>query len=150
MKIGFFETTAILQEKIRKEKSSFSFKEPLLLEPVRYGEAYDLVLSDKPYLPDPPFFRCAICLVPGSAEPVPPIPGGILLRGGMNREDPVTFSSIGDDTAMLCLQQEIFFQGKSVVPFEKKVPFDRNFSLYKNLASSFTFSLAEFMLAEEL
>lgn len=150
MKIGFFETTAILQEKIRKEKSSFPLGEKLFLEPVRYGGEYDLVLSDKPYLPNPPSFRSFLCLVPGSAEPILPMQGVILLRGGMNREDPVTFSSIGDDTAMLCLQQELFFGGKSIVPFEKKVPFDRNFSLYKNLASSFTFSLAEFMFAEEL
>ncbi len=149
MKIGFFETTAILQEKIRKEKSLFRWGDQIFLEPIRYGNAYDLVLSDKPYLPNPLSFQSFICLVPGSAEPIPPIPNGILLRGGMNREDPVTFSSIGDDTAMLCLQQEIFIKGKSVVPFEKKVPFDRNFSLYKNLASSFTLSLAELMFAEE-
>jgi hypothetical protein len=150
MKIGFFETTAILQEKIQKEKNAFPFGEKLFLEPIRYGGEYDLVLSDKPYLPDPPYFRTFLCLIPGSAEPVLPIPHSILLRGGMNQEDPVTFSSIGDDTAMLCLQQEIFLMGKSIVPFEKKVPFDRNFSLYKNLASSFTFSLTELMFAEEL
>ncbi len=150
MKIGFFETTPILQERIRKEKASFVLGERIFLEPIRYGGEYDLVLSDKPYLPNPPIFRFSICLIPGSSEPIPPFREGILLRGGMSREDPVTFSSIGDDTAMLCLQQEIFLRGKSVVPFEKKVPFDRNFSLYKNLAASFTFSLAELMFAEEL
>ena len=78
------------------------------------------------------------------------VPAGVFLTGGMRNFDPVTFSSIGDDTAMLCLQQEIFWKGKSVVPFEKKVPFDRDFSLYKNLAASFAFCLAEALFLEDL
>ena len=150
MTIGFFETTPILQEKIRKEEAYHFLKEKLHLEPISFGKEYDLVLSDKAYLPNPLFFRCGICLVPGTAENLPIIPQGILLSGGMSREDSITFSSIGEDSAMLCLQKEIFLGGKSIVPFEKKVLFDRNFSLYKNLASAFTFCLAQFMFAEEL
>ncbi len=150
MKIGFFETTPILQERIKSEKADHPLGKDLFLEPVRYGGRYDLVLSDRNYLPSPLFFQSAVCLVPGTFENLPPFSGGVLLRGGMNREDAVTFSSIGEDSAMLCLQKEIFFGGKSIVPFEKKVFFDRNFTLYKNLAASFAFSLAELMFAEEI
>lgn len=51
---------------------------------------------------------------------------------------------------MLCVQQEIFLRGKNIVPFERKVRFDRNFSLYKNLATGFALSLAQILFTEEL
>ena len=51
---------------------------------------------------------------------------------------------------MLWVQQEICLNGKSILPFEKKVRFDRNFSLYKNLATGFALSLAQILFTEEL
>ena len=51
---------------------------------------------------------------------------------------------------MLCLQQEIRLGGRNIVPFEKKVVFNRNFSLYKNLATGFALSLARILFTEEL
>ena len=113
------------------------------------GNSYDLVLWDKNFLPENLSFQSEIFLVPGSAR-ISALPRiGQVLTGGMNREDAVSFSSIGEEEALLCLGQEIFFQKRSIVPFEQKVSFDRNFSLYKNLATGFALSLLTQVFTEE-
>ena len=155
MRIGFWETTPILQECLRRRAAYHPLGNRIVPEQARHGATYDLFLSDRVFLPDPFPFHTEIGLIPGSARGRDGgallLPReGVFLTGGMRNFDPVTFSSIGDDTAMLCLQQEIFWKGKSVVPFEKKVPFDRDFSLYKNLAASFAFCLAEALFLEDL
>lgn len=150
MKIGLFETLPILQEKLKAERIALPFGGKIILEDARKGKDYDLILSDKSYLPEPSPFRAQVYLVPGSAH-IGTLPEeGILLTGGMNRADAVSFSSIGEEEAMLCLQQEICFHGQSIMPFEKKVRFDRNFSLYKNLAAGFALSLAHLLFVEDL
>ena len=149
------ETMPILQECLRRRATRHPLGDRMVLDRARYGASYDLFLSDRSFLPDPFPFHVEIGLIPGAGrgrdgEAILFPREGVFLTGGMKCADPVTFSSIGDDTAMLCLQQEIFWKGKSIVPFEKKVPFDRNFTLYKNLAASFAFCLAEVLFLEDL
>lgn len=150
MKIGFFETLPILQQKLTKEFSRDFVGKNLILEAVREKEDYDLVLCDKNYFPASPPFRGKIYLVPGSARILSLPTEGILLTGGMNREDAVSFSSIGEESGMICLEKEIFLEGRSIFPYECKVPFDRSFSLYKNIASGFARSLITQLFTEEL
>lgn len=150
MKIGFWETLPILQNKAEKELSSSPFREKIFIEKVREEGVYDLVLCDKSYFPSHPSFESRIYLIPGSAHVPSPPEKGVLLTGGMNREDGVSFSSIGEKSAFLCLEREIFLGKKSIVPFETKVPFDRNFSLYKNIAWGFAQALITLFFTEEL
>ena len=147
MKIGFFEDVPVLEDKLKKVLAS---QKGLLLEAVKSGERYDIVLCDKNYFPDKASFESRIYLVPGSARILALPEEGILLTGGMNREDAVSFSSIGETSALLCLGKEIFLHKKNIFPFEMKVPFDRSFSLYKNLAVGFALSLITLIFTEEL
>ncbi len=149
MKIGFFETIPILQAKLEKELSASPFRESVFLEKAKGGSSYHILLCDKNYLPENLPFQSEIFLVPGSLS-LPHFPQkGQVLSGGMNREDAVSFSSIGESEAMIYLGQEILIQKKSIMPFEQKVPFDRNFSLYKNLATGFVLSLLTQVFTEE-
>ena len=149
MKIGFWENIPVLQNKVEKCLALSPYKEKLFWEAARWDEEYDLVLCDKNYFSQKAP-KSEVYLVSGSAKIFSQGERGILLTGGMNREDSVSFSSIGEDTALICLQREIFLKGKSIVPFEMKVPFDRNFSLYKNIASGFTQALITQFFTEEL
>ncbi len=150
MKIGFLENLPVLQEKLEKDLKNLPFRKELVLESAREEGDYDLLLCDKNYLPASLPFQSKIFLVPGSAR-VPVLPEkGIFLTGGMNREDAVSFSSIGENCAFLCLEKEIFLPKKSILPFEQKIPFDRNYSLYKNLATGFAKILVTLIFTEEL
>lgn len=150
MRIGLMETLPILREKIKAERIRYPYGGKLIVENVRKDARYDLILSDKRYFPRAFPGTAEIFLVPGSSDPCPLPPQGILLTGGMAHCDAVSFSSIGEDEALLCVQQEICLRGKNIEPFETKVRFDRNFSLYKNLASGFAFSLARILFTEEI
>ena len=150
MKIGFWETLPILQSKMEREISLSPFREQIQTEKARENAFYDLILCDKNYFPSQIPFQSGIYLIPGSARIFSPPEKGILLTGGMNREDSVSFSSIGEEEALLCLEREIFLGEKSIVPFEMKVPFDRSFSLYKNIASGFARTLITLFFTEEL
>ncbi len=149
MRIGLLETVPVLREKLRSERILYPFGGKLIVESVHRDARYDLILSDKKHFHRLPY-HASVFLIPGIAES-PVIPNrGILLTGGMSHSDSVSFSSIGEEEAMLCLQQEIRLGGRNIVPFEKKVVFNRNFSLYKNLATGFALSLAEILFSEEL
>lgn len=150
MKIGCFEKIPVLQNKLKKELSLSPFEKEILLEKARDGKKYDLILWDQNYFPSRLPFQSHIFLVPGSAKIFALPEKGLLLTGGMNREDPVSFSSIGEEEALLCLGREIFLREKSLFPFEMKVPFDRNFSLYKNMALGFARTLVTLFFTEEL
>lgn len=148
MKIGFWENIPVLQNKVEKCLAHSPYKEKFLLEAAKSDEEYDLVLCDKNYF-SKKAPKSEIYLVSGSAKIISQGEKGILLTGGMNREDSVSFSSIGEDAALICIEREIFLKGKSIVPFETKVPFDRNFSLYKNIASGFAQALITQFFTEE-
>ena len=123
MRIGLLETLPILREKLKKESALYPFGAKILAESVRHGKQYDLILSDKAYFPESLSCRAKLFLVPGSAR-IKTLPDeGILLTGGMAYSDTVSFSSIGEEDAMLCVQQEICLDEKNVLPFEKKVHF---------------------------
>lgn len=150
MRIGLLENLPILREKLKAERILYPYGGKIIVESVRRGAHYDLILSDKSYLPR--VFPCeaTVLLVPGGAV-IGSVPKeGILLTGGMALSDTVSFSSIGEEDAMLCVQREICLLGRNIVPFETKVRFDRNFSLYKNLATGFALSLARILFTEEL
>jgi hypothetical protein len=50
---------------------------------------------------------------------------------------------------MLCLQREIFLKNTFIGPFERAVPYDRNYNLYKNLAAGFALALTLIFREEE-
>ncbi len=53
---------------------------------------------------------------------------------GMRERDSVTFSSIGESEAMICLKRRVNFLSFEFEPCEFRVPFDRKRGLYENLA----------------
>ena len=53
---------------------------------------------------------------------------------GMRERDSVTFSSIGENQAMVCLKRRVNFLSAQFEPCEFRVPFDRTRGLYANLA----------------
>ena len=55
---------------------------------------------------------------------------------GMELNDSVTFSSISEDTAVVCIRREILLPNKVVYPCEFKAPFNNDLGLYMNLAVS--------------
>jgi hypothetical protein len=150
MKIGLLETIPILRYRLIAEKTKKNFSKKIIVEKARFGQEYDLIVSDLVHLPEDLPFRSGLILVPGHAR-IGAVPeDSILLTGGMNREDAVTFSSIAEEKALLCLQKEIFYHKKSVLPFEMPVLFDRGYGIYHNLASGFVFALANLVFGEDL
>ena len=149
MNIGVFETVPVLLEKLKSQRSLNPFGKHMTLERARQGGTYDLFISDRPHTPDPLPFSAQLYLFPPNARTVTPPSKGQVLLCGMSAWDDLSFSSIGEENAFLCLQKEIIFCQKSIVPFEKKIPLDRNFDLYKNMASGLIFALAEMIFAEE-
>ena len=55
---------------------------------------------------------------------------------GMQGLDTVTFSSISEDSALVCIRRRIIFCGKVIEPCEFKAPFYSHLGLYKNLVIS--------------
>jgi len=53
---------------------------------------------------------------------------------GMRERDSVTFSSIGEDNAMVCIKRKVSFLDRVFEPCEFRVSFDRKRGLYTNLA----------------
>lgn len=55
---------------------------------------------------------------------------------GMEGLDSVTFSSISEDTALVCIRRPIVFKGKSFEPCEFKAKFNTKYGIYQNLVMS--------------
>lgn len=55
---------------------------------------------------------------------------------GMEGLDSVTFSSISEDTALVCIRRPIVFKGKAYEPCEFKASFNTKCGIYQNLAVS--------------
>ncbi len=147
MRVALSEPFPILEQLLQKRLANRFFRRAVSLEQAASGETYDLFVSDRSYLPRN--VKAKLYLIPGTA-PMPRLgTTGQILTGGMNLADHVTLSSIRENRAMLCLQQEIRFAGQWIAPFEKPFYFDRRVSLYKNLAVGFTLALMEIVFGEE-
>jgi len=149
MKIALMEPFPLLREHLHRALLSTPYASLVLPEAARGEKRYDLAVSDLNYFPPKDLPRAELYLIPGEARVDPSFREGVLLTGGMSRWDAVTLTSIRDNSAMLCLQREITLMGKSLVPCEKRIPYDRRMRLYKNLAIGFCLSLAEWMFEEE-
>lgn len=146
MKIAVFEHLPILETLVKKRLRAAEETARITVEKAVVGRAYPLLISDRSHVPSP-LLASELILLPGG-EFIPETMGTVL-TGGMKSEDTVSFSSIGEDRAMLCLQREISLGHTFIDPFEKSVPYDRNHTLYKNLAAGFALCLAEILLREE-
>lgn len=107
------------------------------------GVECDVVLSDEREFFAPVYPRASVYLIPSSARILQGAATGVVLSGGMRLADAVTLSSIREEDAMLCVQREIRLGKTSVLPFERPIPFDRRYSIYKNIAVGFCRALTE-------
>ncbi|MBE6701304.1 MAG: hypothetical protein E7582_05385 [Ruminococcaceae bacterium] len=64
---------------------------------------------------------------------------------GMSPYDSVTFSSIGEDSSVICIRRPISFMGKVYEPCEFKVPFDYSIGIFHNLV----IGLLSYFVSEE-
>ena len=149
MNIAFSEPYPILYREWKRRRELFSRGNRIRLCSAEHCRRADLILSDRNS------FRASLLplgelyLVSGEAFIEEAPAEGILLTGGMSRWDAVTFTSIGEERAMICLQREVTLLGRSVFPFEKPVFYDHRLRLYRNLALGFSLALAEQLLGEE-
>ncbi len=146
MNIALAEDFPLLALLLSQAVRRHPLREKLFWEEAHLDRRYDLLLSDRPPRKELPSAR--IALFPSFS--LPTTSSCIRLQGGMNRDAEVTLSSIGKDSAWLCLAREIPLSPVPILPFEKKIPFDRNFSLYKNLAVGFALCLADYDFGEEV
>ena len=150
MRIAFMEPFPILEEELRRilRKTPYS---PLVF-PTRAKKdlSCEIAVSDQGYFPPNRFPLARIFLIPGEAGVQNVSFPGTLLTGGMSQWDDVIFTSIGEEHAMICLQKEITVLEKNIVPFEMRVPYDRRFRLYKNLALGFCLAITQILFGEEL
>jgi len=149
MQIALIEQLPILETLLQSVLRKSPYRSQIVLQKAEKTRLYDLALSDRIFFSEPHFCRAQLYLVPSEAKMEKNFFCGTLLTGGMSAADPVSLSSIGEDRAVLCVQQEICLCGKNIDPFEKPIPFDRNFSLFKNLAAGFVLALTEQIFGEE-
>ncbi len=147
MNIGIWESLPLMESRLRGLFARQGLDPRQITRARDAGQ--DLILSDRePFwghlLPPADLYLISGLLLPRTLPEE-----GLVLSGGMGQEDAVTLSSIGEERAMLCLQREITLGGRVVGPFENRIPFDRNFNLYKNLAMGFALSLAQIFREEE-
>jgi hypothetical protein len=149
MKILCSESFPLMETYLHECLREFSWGKQICVEKSAPHKHCDLLLSDRTFFCGAEEPTTALTLIPGSCRVTDPPKDGLLLVCGMAPQDPVTLSSIGEDRAMLCLQQEISLFGCNVGPFESKIPFDRRYSLYKNLAVGLALYLAELLIRKE-
>ena len=148
MKIAVFEEIPLIRTRLFALLQNHPHRERIQVEPPLPREHYDLVLWEGARFTPRLSAAAQLTLVPFSVPVLHPPTAGLLLTGGMEGEASVSFSSIGEDSALLCVARELRLRGESVLPFERPVPFDRNFTLYKNLAAGFALSLADLYFGE--
>lgn len=148
MKIGISEPFPLLEYRLKD-----LYERHQLPHPPRAAretdEGFDLILSDRNFFDSQSLPHAALYLISGEILPKCLPEEGLVITGGMNSGDTVTLSSIGEDRAMLCLQREISLGNVFIGPFERAVPYDRNYNLYKNLAAGFALALTLFFREEE-
>jgi len=149
VKIAISEPFPFLEERLKLRIRQSHPKPFPELEPARIFRRYNLLISDRNVFSGDEMPFSELYLIPNFARLIRPARCGLLLSGGMHSSDSVTLSSIGEDHAMLCLQQEIRICGTDLGPFEQVIPFNRNDSLYHNLAMGFSLALTEALGREE-
>lgn len=149
MRIALWEPFPLTETLLLSHLKKCPLRGTVSVEKARSGRRYDLVLFEGNYFPEQPFCTSDLWLVPASCT-AKKLPEGAFLTGGMGSDDDVSLSSIGEESALLCMQREIVQKERILFPFEKKIPFDYNFSLYKNLAAGFGLLAAKFYFGEEL
>ncbi len=86
--------------------------------------------------------RCALVLFDAEEKNLPPaLSAAAALSCGMCAHDTLSFSSVKENEAQLCLTRAFFFHNTLIEPFESKVPFDPALSLYRNMTRGFLISL---------
>ena len=148
MNVAFWEPFPLTETLFSKILAETDLKKLVSAEKARHEKHYDLVLFEGSRFPEAPFCSAEIWLTPSSCT-AKKRPDGLFLTGGMASEDDVLLSSIGENSALICIQQELFHEGRVFLPSEQKIPFDRNFSVYKNLAAGFATVAAKFILGED-
>lgn len=63
---------------------------------------------------------------------------------GMSENDSVTFSSISEDSSLVCIRRQIPFQKSIIHPCEFKASFSRSLDIYSNLALSLVGHLLQY------
>ena len=148
MNIAFWEPFPLTETLFRQNLAESGLKNLVFAERAQEGKRYDLVLFEGNYFPEAPFCSSDLWLAPSSCI-AKKRPNGLFLTGGMASEDDVLLSSIGENGALICIQRELFRDGRIFLPSEQKIPFNRNFSVYKNLAAGFATVAAKFFLGED-
>lgn len=149
MRIALWEPFPLTETLLFTRLKNSAAKHSVAVEKARMGQHYNLVLFEGSFFPQYPLCSSDLWLVPSSCK-VKKLPLGTFLTGGMGSEDDVSLSSIGEENALLCIQREIVHGERTLFPLEKTIPFDRNYSLYKNLAAGFALLSVKFFLGEEL
>lgn len=149
MKIALWESFPLTETLLISHLKKNGTERLVSVEKAKFGEHYDLVLFEGSFFPEIPFCSSDLWLAPASCVPKK-LPQGTFLTGGMGIDDDVSLSSIREKSALLCIQREIVGKGRSLFPRESKIPFNRNFSLYKNLAAGFALLWEKFFFGEEL
>ena len=87
--------------------------------------------------------KCALFLVDAEEKSLPEaLSAAAALSCGMCAHDTVSFSSVSEKEAQLCLTRAFFFHNTLIEPQEKKVPFDPTLSLYQNLTRGLLLTLS--------
>ncbi len=149
MRIALWEPFPLTETLIRRHLKESGLESSVSVEKATFGEHYDLVLFEGSFFPENPFCSADLWLVPASCVPKK-LPRGTFLTGGMGIDDDISLSSIRERSALICIQREIAGKAQALIPQEQKIPFDRNFTLYKNLAAGFALLWVKFFLGEEL
>ena len=149
MKIALWEPFPLTETLLRNHLNKSETKNLVSVEKIKFGRHYDLVLFEGKFFPEEPFCSSDLWLVPASCT-VKKLPRGTFLTGGMGIDDDISLSSIREESALICIQREIVGKDRTLIPQEHRIPFDRNFTLYKNLAAGFALLWTEFFFGEEL
>lgn len=150
MQIAVSEPFPLLENLLRKNLRNKPYCQNLCIQPAKNCTApVALFLSDETTFPGRFFVEAELVILqsavalPKNAEAFP------FLCAGMGLSDSLTLSSIRETEAMLCLQKEVRFGDLVLEPLEEKIPFDPNFSIYKNIAAGFVGVLLDRFYEEE-
>lgn len=147
MVISFHETYPVTEEFFLKSvKDKYYAKNISVL----HGKIpADVLISDEKYLFIGDNFQKTLIFAPSDSKISDSANRKNIFLCGMHLNDAVTFSSIGETSAFICLQKEMEFCGMKILPFESKVNFDRNYGLYKNISVGFIITLLDLYFSEK-
>ena len=133
MEIALDEPYPLLETLLKRSLEKKEYRDRVVLfSPPLFPETADLCLYDHDHF-SPRFLRRAkLIVVPSEAKGA--VSSRHVLTAGMGLFDPLTFSSLKEDRAMLCLQKGVAIGKCRLEPREVWVPYDPFYSVYKNLA----------------